>query len=289
MLQDRFHLAAPRHNRLLACLQGAEWDRLRPSLEPTFLALGERLSEPGVPDENVYFPATAIVSLMYRSADGATAQVAMVGNEGLVGIALILGGDTTLSQAVVQSQGWAYRLSGQVLKEEFARGREFQQLLLRYAQAFLTQIAQTAVCNRHHSIEQQLCRWLLLSVDRLAGQELTSTQELVASMLGVRREGVTVAAGKLESAGLIQYRRGHITVIDRAGLEARCCECYGVVTREFDRLLAGFVHPWPNVPFIAAGPMAKVQVRIPPDVSVLAHASGPHQGTRIARTRHSHH
>jgi CRP-like cAMP-binding protein len=289
MLHDRFHLAAPRHNRLLARLQGSEWDRLRLNLEPTFLAVGETLSESGVVQENAYFPASAIVSLMYRSADGATAQVAMIGNEGLVGVALIMGGDATLSRAVVQSQGWAYRLSGQVLKEEFARGHEFQHLLLQYTQAFLTQVAQTAVCNRHHSIEQQLCRWLLMSVDRLAGQELTSTQELVASMLGVRREGVTVAAGKLDSAGLIRYRRGHITVIDRAGLETRCCECYGVVTREFDRLLGGLVHPWPNVPFIAAHQTAKVQGRIHPDVAVPRHASVPREDMRIASTRRFHH
>jgi CRP-like cAMP-binding protein len=170
-------------------------------------------------------------------ADGASAEIAVVGNEGLVGVALFMGGESTPSRAVVQSEGWAYRLKGQLLKEEFERGGAMQHLLLRYTQALLTQMAQTAVCNRHHSIDQQLCRWLLLSLDRLASDELTMTQELIANMLGVRREGVTEAAGKLQSAGLIHYSRGRITVADRAGLEARCCECYSVVKRESDRLL----------------------------------------------------
>jgi CRP-like cAMP-binding protein len=170
-------------------------------------------------------------------ADGASAEIALVGNEGLVGVALFMGGDTTPSRAVVQSTGWAYRLKGQLLKDEFTRGGDMQHLLLRYTQALITQMAQTAVCNRHHSIDNQLCRWLLLSLDRLESQELAMTQELIANMLGVRREGVTEAARKLQDAGLIRYSRGRITVIDRPGLEARCCECYAVVKQESDRLL----------------------------------------------------
>jgi CRP-like cAMP-binding protein len=185
----------------------------------------------------VYFPTTSIVSLLYVMADGASAEIAVVGNEGVIGVSLFMGGETTPSRAVVQSAGYAYRLSGQLLKEEFTRAGAMQHLLLRYTQALITQMAQTAVCNRHHSLDQQLCRWLLLSLDRLASNELVMTQELIANMLGVRREGVTEAAGRLQSAGLIEYRRGHITVINRAGLEARTCECYAVVKKESDRLL----------------------------------------------------
>jgi CRP-like cAMP-binding protein len=185
----------------------------------------------------VYFPTDSIVSLLYVMADGASAEIAVVGNEGLIGIALFMGGETTPNRAVVQSAGHGYRLKGQVLKEEFSRAGEMQHLLLRYTQALLTQMSQTAVCNRHHSVDQQLCRWLLLSMDRLPTNQLTMTQELIANMLGVRREGVTEAAGKLQAAGLIHYSRGHITVLDRPRLEARVCECYQVVKTEFDRLL----------------------------------------------------
>ena len=228
----------PRRNRLLAMLPDAEWDRIKLDLNPVLLPLGDALYESGAQLDHVYFPTTAIVSLLYVLADGASAEIAVVGNDGLVGISLFMGGETTPSRAVVQSEGWAYRMRGQALKAEFTRGGAMQQLLLRYTQSLLTQMAQTAVCNRHHSIDQQLCRWLLLSLDRLASQDLTMTQELIANMLGVRREGVTEAAGKLQEAGLIQYSRGRITVIDRSGLEARCCECYAVVKRESDRLLS---------------------------------------------------
>jgi CRP-like cAMP-binding protein len=227
----------PRENSLLAALSDVEWERLRPKLAPVFLPLGEAVYEAGAQLDHVYFPTNSIVSLLYVMADGASAEIAVVGNEGLVGVALFMGGESTPSRAVVQSAGWAYRLKGQLLKEEFERGGAMQHLLLRYTQALLTQMAQTAVCNRHHSIDQQLCRWLLLSLDRLASDELTMTQELIANMLGVRREGVTAAAGNLQDAGLIRYSRGHIKVVDRPGIEARCCECYAVVKRESDRLL----------------------------------------------------
>ena len=201
------------------------------------MALGEVVYESGSQLEYVYFPTTSIVSLLYVMADGASAEIAVVGNEGMVGVVLFMGGETTPSRAIVQSAGSAYRLPGHSMKEEFVRGGAMQHLLLRYTQALLTQMAQTAVCNRHHSVDQQLCRWLLLSLDRLPSNKLTMTQELIANMLGVRREGVTEAAGKLQSAGLIQYSRGRITVVDRPGLEARACECYDVVKRESDRLL----------------------------------------------------
>ncbi len=201
------------------------------------MALGEVVYESGSRLEYVYFPTTSIVSLLYVMANGASAEIAVVGNEGMVGVALFMGGETTPSRAIVQSAGSAYRLPGQSMKAEFVRGGAMQHLLLRYTQALLTQMAQTAVCNRHHSVDQQLCRWLLLSLDRLSSNKLTMTQELIANMLGVRREGVTEAAGKLQSAGLIQYSRGRITVVDRPGLEARACECYDVVKRESDRLL----------------------------------------------------
>jgi len=227
----------PRANSLLAALPPAEWLRIEPHLKPIQLSLGDAVYESGARLDHVYFPTTAIVSLLYVMANGASAEIAVVGNDGVVGIALFMGGESTPSRAVVQSQGGAYRLRGQVLKEEFIRGGEVQHLLLRYTQALITQMAQTAVCNRHHSIDQQLCRWLLLSLDRIETTELAMTQELIANMLGVRREGVTDAAGKLQDAGLIRYRRGHISVLDRAGLEARCCECYSVVKRETDRLV----------------------------------------------------
>lgn len=230
-------VGSARQNWLLAALPDAEWERLSPNLKPVFMPLGQSVYESGVQLDHVYFPTTCIVSLLFVMLDGASAEIAVVGKEGLVGVALFMGGETTPNRAVVQSEGWAYRLKGQFLKDEFTRGGEMQHLLLRYTQALLTQMAQTAVCNRHHSIDQQLSRWLLLSIDRLESDELKMTQELIANMLGVRREGVTEAAGNLQRAGLISYSRGHIKVIDREGLEARCCECYGVVRREYDRLL----------------------------------------------------
>ena len=238
MVRAESSAGAPRANRLLAALPDLEWQRLQDQLTPVFMPLGDALYESGVQLDHVYFPTTSIVSLLYVLADGASAEIAVVGNDGVVGVALFMGGETTPSRAVVQSEGWAYRLKGQRLKEEFTRGGAMQHLLLRYTQALLTQMAQTAVCNRHHSIDQQLCRWLLLSLDRLNSSELVMTQELIANMLGVRREGVTESAGNLQNAGLIQYTRGRITVVDRAGVEARCCECYAVVKRESDRLLA---------------------------------------------------
>ena len=201
------------------------------------MPLGEALYESGGRLQHVYFPTTSIISLLYVMEDGASAEIAVVGNEGILGISLFMGGETTPSRAVVQSAGYGYRLRAQLLKQEFNRAGPVMHLLLRYTQALITQMAQTAVCNRHHSVEQQLCRWLLLSLDRLESDELTMTQELIANMLGVRREGVTEAAGHLQDAGLISYSRGRITVIDRPGLEARTCECYQVVKREFDRLL----------------------------------------------------
>jgi CRP-like cAMP-binding protein len=201
------------------------------------LPLGEVLYESGDELQHVYFPTTSIVSLLYVMADGSSAEIAVVGNEGIIGIALFMGGETMPNRAVVQSAGYVYRLKGELLKEEFNRAGELQHLFLRYTQALLTQMSQTAVCNRHHSVDQRLCRWLLLSLDRLPSNVLTMTQELIANMLGLRREGVTEAAGKLQNAGLIHYSRGHITVLDRPRLEARACECYQVVKTEFDRLL----------------------------------------------------
>jgi CRP-like cAMP-binding protein len=228
---------SPRQNHLLAALPTPESERLYPHLELVPLQLGEVLYESGDQLQHVYFPVVSIVSLLYVMADGASAEIAVVGNEGIIGIAVFMGGETMPNRAVVQSAGHAYRLKGHILKEEFNRAGELQHLLLRYTQALITQMAQTAVCNRHHSLDQQLCRWLLLSLDRLQAPELAMTQELIANMLGVRREGVTEAAGKLQSAGLIHYSRGRITVIDRPRLEARACECYQVVKSEFDRLL----------------------------------------------------
>ena len=227
----------PRQNHLLAVLPATDFERLQPHLALVPLPLGEALYESGIVLRHVYFPTDSIVSLLYVMADGASAEIAVVGNEGVIGVSLFMGGETTPSRAVVQSAGHAYRLTGQLLKEEFIRAGAMQHLLLRYTQALLTQMAQTAVCNRHHSLDQQLCRWLLLSLDRLAANELVMTQELIANMLGVRREGVTEAAGNLQQAGLIQYSRGRITVLDRPGLEARTCECYAVVKKESDRLL----------------------------------------------------
>jgi CRP-like cAMP-binding protein len=202
------------------------------------MKLGEAIYESGGRLQHVYFPTTSIVSLLYVMEDGASAEIAIVGNEGVLGIALFMGGETTPSRAVVQSAGYGYRLRAQLLKDEFNRAGPMMHLLLRYTQALITQMAQTAVCNRHHSVEQQLCRWLLLSLDRLSTHELTMTQELIANMLGVRREGVTEAAGNLQRAGLIRYSRGRITVLDRPRLEQEVCECYGVVKKEFDRLLS---------------------------------------------------
>jgi CRP-like cAMP-binding protein len=228
---------SPRQNHLLNALPAADYQRIAARLELVPLKLADVLYEPGVPLRYVYFPTTAIVSLLYVMEDGASAEIAIVGNEGILGIALFMGGETTPSRAVVQSAGHGYRLKAQFLKDEFGRFGPFLRLLLRYTQALITQMAQTAVCNRHHSVDQQLCRWLLLSLDRLASSELSMTQELIANMLGVRREGVTEAAGKLQLAGLIHYRRGKIVVLDRPRLEARSCECYQVVKTEFDRLL----------------------------------------------------
>ena len=227
----------PRQNHLLAALPTEDFARLLADLEEVPMPLGHVLYEPGVPMRHVSFPTTSIVSLLYVMEDGASAEIAVVGNEGVVGVSLFMGGESTTSRAVVQSDGHAYRLKAQVLKNEFFRAGPMQRLLLRYTQALLTQMAQTAVCNRHHSLDQQFCRWLLLSLDRLSSNELVMTQELIANMLGVRREGVTEAAGNVQRAGLISYNRGRITVLDRPGLEARACECYAVVKKEFDRLL----------------------------------------------------
>jgi CRP-like cAMP-binding protein len=227
----------PRQNLLLAALPSDDYKRLLPSLEPIPISLGDVIYESGAQMRSVFFPTTSIVSLLYVMEDGASAEIAVVGREGIVGVSLFMGGETTPSRAVVQSAGQAYRLKGQRLKDEFNRSGPMQHLLLRYTQSLLTQMAQTAVCNRHHSLDQQLCRWLLLSLDRLGSNELIMTQELIANMLGVRREGVTEAAGNLQRAGLIEYRRGRITVLDRPGLEARSCECYAVVKTECDRLL----------------------------------------------------
>lgn len=228
---------SPRQNHLLRALAPPEYERILPHLELVPMPLGTVLYESGDVLRHVYFPVDCIVSLLYVMVDGASAEISVVGNDGIVGIALFMGGETTPSRAVVQSAGHAYRLVGQRLKEEFHRHGHMQELLLRYTQALLTQMAQTAVCNRHHSVDQQLCRWLLLSLDRLSSSRLEMTQELIANMLGVRREGVTEAAGKLQKAGVIRYSRGVITVLDRAKLEATCCECYEVVRRESDRLL----------------------------------------------------
>ena len=227
----------PKENHLLAALPDAEWQRWLPQLELVEMPLGQVLYESGTNLKHVYFPTTAIVSLLYVMENGTSAEIAVVGNEGLVGISLFMGGESTPSRAVVQSAGHGFRLKAQLMKDEFNRAGPVMHLLLRYTQALITQMAQTAVCNRHHSLDQQLCRWLLLSLDRMKGLELVMTQELIANMLGVRREGVTEAAHKLQEAGLIRYARGHISVLDRKGLEKRVCECYAVVKKEYDRLL----------------------------------------------------
>jgi CRP-like cAMP-binding protein len=227
----------PTENQLLAALPDPEWQRWQPQLERVEMPLGQVLYESGTTLSHVYFPTTAIVSLLYVMENGASAEIAVVGNEGIVGISLFMGGDSTSSRAVVQSAGLGLRLKAQIMKDDFNRAGPVLHLLLRYTQALITQMAQTAVCNRHHSLDQQLCRWLLLSLDRLQGNELVMTQELIANMLGVRREGVTEGALKLQQAGLIRYARGHIAVLDRDGLENRSCECYAVVKKEYDRLL----------------------------------------------------
>ena len=229
--------AEPRNNFLLAALPDAEWQRWRHFLERVEMPLGQVLYEAGATLTHVYFPTTSIVSLLYVMENGASAEIAVVGNEGLVGVSLFMGGESTPSRAVVQSGGHGLRLKAQLMKDEFDRAGPVLHLLLRYTQALITQMAQTAVCNRHHTLDQQLCRWLLLSLDRVRANELAMTQELIANMLGVRREGVTEAALRLQQAGLISYTRGRITVLYRAGLEQRTCECYAVVKREYDRLL----------------------------------------------------
>jgi CRP-like cAMP-binding protein len=226
-----------KQNHLLAALPESEWQRWLPELESVEMPLSHVVYESGATSSHVYFPTTAIVSLLYVMENGASAEIAIIGNEGLVGISSFMGGDSTPSRAVVQSAGQGFRMNAETLKREFARSAPVLHVLLRYTQALLTQMAQTAVCNRHHSLDQQLCRWLLLSLDRLQGQELVMTQELIANMLGVRREGVTEAAGNLQKAGIITYARGHITVLDRPELEKRTCECYAVVKKEYDRLL----------------------------------------------------
>jgi CRP-like cAMP-binding protein len=228
---------SPMQNHLLAALPAVDYARLLPHLEQVPLDLGRAIYESGSQQKYVFFPISSIVSLLYVMQDGSSAEIAVVGNEGVVGIALFMGGETTPSRAVVQSAGYGWRLRASVVKNEFGQGGELQHVLLRYTQALITQMAQTAVCNRHHAVEQQLCRWLLLSLDRLPSNKLTMTQELIANMLGVRREGVTEAAGKLQAAGLIHYSRGHITILDRAKLQQRVCECYHVVKTEYDRLL----------------------------------------------------
>ena len=227
----------PQQNHLLAALSTDVQERIFPFLEPAPMPLGKVLFESGAPERHVYFPTDSIISLLYVMENGASAEISVVGNEGLVGIALFMGGESTTSRAIVQSAGFAYRLLGKRFKDEVNRHGDLLFLMLRYSQALITQMAQTAVCNRHHSIEQQLARWLLLSLDRLPGNQLIMTQELIANMLGVRREGVTEAAGQLQKAGVIEYKRGHISVLDRPKLEQLCCECYAVVKRETDRLL----------------------------------------------------
>jgi CRP-like cAMP-binding protein len=228
-------------NHLLAALPNDEWQRWQPQLELVDLKLGQVLYESGGTMNHVFFPITAIVSLLFVLENGTSAEIAMVGNEGIVGVSLFMGGETTPSRAVVQSAGKCLRLNARKLKKEFTNSLPVMHLLLRYTQALITQMTQTAVCNRHHSLDQQLCRWLLLSMDRLSGNKLVMTQELIANMLGVRREGVTIAAGRLQKAGLISYSRGKIEVIDRTGIEARTCECYGVVKKEYDRLLPDLI------------------------------------------------
>ncbi len=238
-------------NKLLAALPESEWNRLRRYLLPLDAPAGKTLCEPNSQLEYAYFPTSAIISLLHVAADGASTEVAMIGNEGLAGVTLVMGGGTTTNRVMVQSRGQIYRLRSDVLREEFARGGALQQQLLRFTNALLTQISQAAVCNRRHSIDQQLCRWLLLSLDRLESDELTMTHEVLANTLGVRREGITEAARKLHNAGLINYRRGRITVIDRVGVEAYCCECYSVVRGEYDRLPGAYAYSLHSAPLAA--------------------------------------
>ena len=240
------HKHDPNQNHLLAALLDAEFNRLSPHLELVSLKLGDVLAESGSKTDYLYFPTTAIISLHYLLENGGSSEIAGVGNEGVLGISLFMGGDTTPSRAVVQTGGFGYRIPARILMEEFDRAGPVLRLLLRYTQALITQMSQTAVCNRHHSVEQQLCRWLLLTLDRLGPAELTMTQELISNMLGVRREGVTEAAGRLQASGFISYRRGHITVTNRSGLERNVCECYGVVKKEFARLLSDTRHRQPQ-------------------------------------------
>ncbi|MGO9443941.1 MAG: Crp/Fnr family transcriptional regulator [Thiobacillaceae bacterium] len=242
---------SPSQNHLLAALPADEYARILPNLELVPMPLGEMLYESGEQLQHAYFPTTSIVSLHYVMEDGASAESAGVGNEGIVGISLFMGGNTTPSAAVVQTTGHAYRLESRKLMQEFSRADLMQRLLLRYTQALLTQVSQTAACNRHHSVEQQLCRWLLLTLDRKSTNELVMTQELIASMLGVRREGITEAAGKLQRAGFVSYRRGHIAVLDRTGLETRVCECYAVVKTELKRLLSDVRYRQGTVPVVS--------------------------------------
>jgi CRP-like cAMP-binding protein len=230
-------ISAPRQNWLLSALADSEWQRIAAHLEPVDLRLGQMLFDSGGKPSHVYFPTTAIVSLLYVMENGASAEIAVVGNEGLVGISLFMGGQSTSSQAVVQAAGGGFRLPAAVLMEEFNRGGPVLHLLLRYTQALITQMAQTSVCNRHHALDQQMCRWLLLTLDRLHSSELVMTQELLSNILGVRRASISDAAGQLQKDGLIRYERGHISVLDRVAIERRSCECYAVVKKEYDRLL----------------------------------------------------
>ncbi|MEX1993931.1 MAG: Crp/Fnr family transcriptional regulator [Steroidobacteraceae bacterium] len=232
----------PKQNRLLAALPVPEFERLAAHLEPIPMLLGELLYQPGEQLQHAYFPTSAILSMHYVMASGASAETAGVGNEGMVGVSLFMGGDTMPSSAICTTAGHAYRLGRRFLMEEFDRPGQMRSLLLRYTQALITQLFQTAACNRHHSVEQQLCRWLLVTLDRVPSGQLVITQELIARMLGVRREGITEAAGRLQRAGVIQYRRGHLAVVERSGLESRVCECYAVVRTETDRLLPALPH-----------------------------------------------
>jgi len=252
-------LQDPRDNRLLAALPQEDYEHILPHLERVKLPLNEVLCEAYFKMNHVYFPVNSIVSLVGVMENGDSAEISVVGNEGIVGISLFMGGDTTPSRAVVQAGGHGYRLKGNVLKHEFHRGGPMQRLLLRYTQALLTQMAQTALCNRHHTLDKQLCRWLLLSNDRLGDSEIVMTQELIANMLGVRREGVTEAARRLQHAGLIRYRRGHIDILDRQGLEDRTCECYEAVKREYDRLLPSVVISQAEEKQIGSFPERKVR------------------------------
>lgn len=249
MLRNAIPLGGSRQNKLLASLPYPDWKRLQPHLEPIEVKRGDTLCESAARLGHACFPTTAVISLLYVTADGESTEIAAVGNEGVVGVTLIMGGALSPNQVMAQSNGWVYRLNGEILKKECARGGWMQQLLLRYTRALLTLMGQTAVCNRHHSVYQKVCRWLLLTSDRVASQDVAITHEWLATMLGIRREGVTDALRQLQIAGLITGSRGHITIVDRAGIEARCCECYGVVRREFDHLLGlGAYSPY-KLPF----------------------------------------